>query len=115
MNKTKAHQGYDNIIKGLTIAAIAMMLYGCAKSNRPTVSSTGAGDGMAIFNQNCARCHGEDGNKIPPWKGKVNNMSHAKAVDTIVKGFGRMPPFGTSLTSQQIDQVATYVQDLAVK
>jgi mono/diheme cytochrome c family protein len=80
----------------------------------PALALTGdATAGKALFaSQGCGGCHtlaaaGSSGNVGP-------NLDDAKpttelAVTRVTKGSGAMPPFGESLSAQQIADVAAYV------
>ena len=125
MKNLKMPKGFDMALKAMSIAGFALLFYGCAKPKSPASSTTNVtpvtntaaaiASGKSIFEQNCVRCHGEDGTNIPAWKGKVGDMSRAKVVDTIKNGNDRMPAFGTKLSSKEVEDVATYAQELAVK
>jgi len=69
--------------------------------------------GQALFAQNCAVCHGANGEKIAGWKGKVKKLTHAQIEQIIRNGRAGMPAFGAKLTDAQIDAVTTYSEQLA--
>jgi len=85
--------------------------------------------GQEIYTQSCARCHGADGlgvpNKYPPLAGNPDATDHPFVIDVVTNGLSgkvilgvtytrEMPAFGNRLSPDEIDQVATYVVDLAV-
>ncbi len=85
--------------------------------------------GQEIYTSSCARCHGADGlgvpNKYPPLSGNPDVADHAFVVDVVTNGLSgkvilgveytrEMPAFGNRLSPDEIDQVATYVIELAV-
>jgi len=71
--------------------------------------------GKAIFNQNCAQCHGADGNAITGWKTRVGKMTLTDIQTTVKNGKDGMPAFKDTLTEEQIEQVASYAKSLGAK
>jgi mono/diheme cytochrome c family protein len=85
--------------------------------------------GKSVFTQNCQMCHGSEGKGDGPAAAGLNpkpaNFSDPARKDftyerqiKVVKAGGPteklsplMPPFGESLTEQQIRDVVTYVRD----
>ncbi|MBS1894387.1 MAG: c-type cytochrome [Actinobacteria bacterium] len=68
--------------------------------------------GAAVFSENCSTCHGasgEGGNGGPD----LNTMPLAKTEEGVIQqvtnGGGGMPPFGGSLSEEEIKGVAAYV------
>jgi mono/diheme cytochrome c family protein len=68
--------------------------------------------GAAVFSENCSTCHGatgEGGNGGPD----LNTMPLAKTEEGVVQqvtnGGGGMPPFGGTLSEEEIKSVAAYV------
>lgn len=83
------------------------------------------GDAAPLYKANCVVCHGADGSGNSP-SGKalkakdlrsdeVQKKSDAELADGITKGQGKMPPFGKKLKQQQIQQLVSYVRQLAKK
>lgn len=71
--------------------------------------------GPEIYDLVCARCHASDlGGGVGPALG-AGSEAAAKADDayiqTITRGRGRMPAFGSSLTDAQIDLVIDYLRE----
>ena len=72
--------------------------------------------GAALFRaQDCAHCHGEalEGAKKGPalaelWKDKA--WTPEKIMAQILNGGQKMPPFGDSLTDEQIAQLVAYLR-----
>ena len=91
----------------LTLIALASCSLG-----RPAEDATGE----EIFNQLCARCHGESlEGVIGPALGPGSSL--ADATDeyiefTIMHGRGRMPSFSSSLDQDQIDRVVGYIRQV---
>ncbi len=86
--------------------------------------------GKKIFNQNCVVCHGVNGQGDGPAAAGLNPkpanfsdparqavMTEAKQVHVVTNGgaseklSATMPPFGDSLTDQQIRDVVAFVRD----
>jgi mono/diheme cytochrome c family protein len=65
-------------------------------------------DGAAIFADNCAGCHGQDGSggKGPDIRGEDNRD---KVVERVTNGGDAMPAFGGQLSTTEIDAVAAHV------
>ena len=76
--------------------------------------------GRALYNQNCARCHGSDGRAHTALGRKVEaadltsddvqDMDDAKIVRVITKGRTGMPGFGKKLSATQISAIAEYIR-----
>ena len=89
------------------------------------VSPAWAGDaanGAKIFGANCAACHAGGNNAVNPQKTlqkadleKYDKNSIDAIVTQVTNGKNAMPAFGGRLTSDQIEDVATYVLSQADK
>ncbi len=86
-------------------------------------------EGVDIYNQSCARCHGTDGlgvpGKYPPLAGNPDAADHDLVVDAVTNGLSgkvimgvsytnEMPAFGNRLTPEEIQAVSTYVVELSL-
>ena len=88
------------------VAAMAMPLF--------------AADGATVFKtKGCAGCHGADGLKAMPAMGvkplnspDVQAMSDAQLTDSIAKGKGKMPAYGTKLSADEIKAAVAFVRSL---
>jgi len=95
-------------------AAIGLMLISVTACTlgRPADDATG----QEIYEQLCARCHGDDlSNGVGPDIGPGSNS--AGETDeylrfTIVNGRGRMPSFSTTLENEQIDRLVAYLREV---
>jgi cytochrome c6 len=69
--------------------------------------------GKAIFEKNCARCHGSDGKKgsFGAKDLKLSTLSDLEAINIITIGKKRMPSFQKKLTQQDIVEVKKYVMN----
>ncbi len=79
-----------------------------AKAGGKTV----AVNGKAIFEEKCTLCHGSDG-KLGLNGAKdltVSQLNHTDILTLIASGKNAMPAFNTSLSSEQIEAVAAYVE-----
>jgi mono/diheme cytochrome c family protein len=76
-----------------------------------------------LYKANCVVCHAADGSGNSP-SGKalkakdlrsdeVQKKSDAELADGIAKGQGKMPAFGKKLKPEQIQQLVSYVRQLA--
>ena len=79
----------------------------------------------STFAQRCSACHGADGSgatvmgksaNIPDLRSpQLLNQTDADLEETIARGKGVMPAFGTSLSNDEIDGLVLYVRGLAKK
>jgi cytochrome c6 len=79
-------------------------------------------DPATIFKANCASCHGVDGSANTQ-AGKavhakdlrseeIQEKSASEIADVITNGNGKMPAFGSKLSSKDIKKLAAYVRTL---
>ncbi|WP_226586517.1 cytochrome c6 PetJ [Microseira wollei] len=94
------------------MVAIALLTVSFA---RPAMAGDAA-KGAKIFTANCTACHAGGNNVIMRDKSlkkealEKYNMYSLEAIKTqVTKGKSAMPAFGGRLSSQQIEDVATYV------
>lgn len=69
-------------------------------------------DGKQIFEEKCTLCHGSDG-KLGLNGAKdltVSQMGHNDIISLIATGKNSMPAFNTTLSQEQIEAVAAYVE-----
>ena len=79
-----------------------------------TLENDAVAAGKALFQQNCAVCHGNDG------KLGVNgahdltksNLNTTGRVYMVTNGLGKMPAFKKTLTEEEIEQVVAYSMTL---
>ena len=101
------------------IAAILLLLAGCAPPTRPVDAQRG----KQIFDAGCAVCHyaNRSATKVGPGlqglfhSAKLPNgqkVSEKAVRDWIRNGDQKMPPFRTALTPEQIDDVVGYLKTL---
>jgi quinohemoprotein ethanol dehydrogenase len=69
-----------------------------------------AANGKTIYDQTCVLCHGPDGQGGHGAGAPLDRVaSLAAAIQTIESGRNNMPPFGGTLTGEQIRDVSAYV------
>ena len=86
---------------------------------------SGSTDGAALYKAKCAMCHGADGAGKTPMGQKLNirdlhsaevqKQSDADLTHLIVKGKGKMPAFGKSLSEDQIKLLVAHIRELGKK
>ena len=84
-----------------------------------------AADGAALFKAKCAACHGADGKGETPvgknlkvaslGSADVQKLSDAELEKVISDGKGKMPPFKTKLTADELKAVVAFVRTLKGK
>jgi mono/diheme cytochrome c family protein len=68
--------------------------------------------GAAVFSENCSTCHGatgEGGNGGPDLKTMPLAQTEEGTIQQVTNGGGGMPPFGGTLSENEIKDVASYV------
>jgi len=97
-----------------TVFAVAGMIWGHGALAQDTVDHGLFGTGEALFNENCAFCHREDGEGDPPnFPALAGNASLGDLpliVGNVHEGQGNMPPF-PDLSAEEVAAVATYPFD----
>ena len=83
------------------------------------------GDSAQLYKANCLVCHAADGSgnsssgkalKAKDLRSdEVQKKSDVELAEGISKGQGKMPPFGKKLKAEQIQQLVSYVRQLAKK
>lgn len=75
--------------------------------------------GQALYNRNCALCHGFDGSgdSLPVRRGLTKpdplyEKDIANLYDVVTNGIGRMPAFKRKLTENERQMVVAYVEAL---
>lgn len=71
-------------------------------------------DGKVIFENKCARCHGNDGTKglLGAKNLQASHLPDAELLQVVTKGRRIMPAWGNRLSSQELQQVVHYVKQL---
>ena len=95
------------------------------KTPSGAVSNSGA-DGAALFDSNCALCHGKDGAGLPNWRSKGQpdftkpewQKSHTdeQIADSIKNGKGKfMPAFKSKLSDEETGTVVQRIRAFGKK
>ena len=108
-----------NLVQVVVLAA-AFVCVVLLFANEPGGSSEGpsaSAPGAAIYADNCASCHGGDGNGgVGPQlsDGAVVDAfpNEADQVRVVTNGRGGMPAFADRLSAEEIDQVVAYTRSL---
>jgi mono/diheme cytochrome c family protein len=77
----------------------------------PTMAPGEEASGADVYAQNCARCHGADGERrgAPPLVGVHERLTEDEVRDIVREGPGLMPAFEGTLSPEAIDAVVDYV------
>ncbi|NNV66102.1 MULTISPECIES: c-type cytochrome [unclassified Roseobacter] len=99
-------------VKGIlwTVCVVVVALPPAGKAQDAELMASGA----ALYQQNCALCHGENGAGLPPsfpaLSGNAALADLSRIVGNIHQGQGDMPPF-PDLRSEEIAALATYIRN----
>lgn len=72
--------------------------------------------GESIYDQNCARCHGDDGMGGAGYPALADHEYVTEAdpehvIETVIHGQGAMPAFGNELDDEEIAAVVSYIRN----
>jgi mono/diheme cytochrome c family protein len=112
-----------NVVEIIVLAAVVLMVV-LLFVNPPTASpasppeavqAAGGLDGAALYERNCAGCHGGDGSGgIGPPLGGGRVVARfpdpAEQIVVVTDGRGGMPAFGGSLTAEEIAAIVEYTR-----
>ena len=98
-----------------------LVLAPAAALTQPEKAPEPVGEGAALFNRHCAKCHGRDGRAKrfrgmmlgarnltnPEWQERATDERIATAIR---KGPGPMPSFAEKLSPAEIDTLVAYVR-----
>jgi cytochrome c oxidase cbb3-type subunit III len=106
----------------LTAVALFLSVIVTASTPQPGKGKGGGGDTGAIYQKDCAKCHGADGKGIkslePPdftdakWQASNNDK---KVATDIANGKGVMPAFKGKLTPVQINGLVKHIRGFSPK
>jgi len=96
----------------VAVVAAALPVHAASGSKTKAAEQAGA---ILFRAQDCAHCHGEGGvgtKKAPPLVGLRKNKEWPpdKIARQILNGGQKMPPFGESLTDDEIAQLVAYLR-----
>ena len=107
----------QNVFVGATLIALCALLVAATGGS---ASAQGSGDdpgqvtaGKAIFETNCAGCHGVDGmgsNTGRPLIGVAAENDRSRHITSVTEGRGAMPAFGDNLSAEEIGSALSYVR-----
>lgn len=117
----RRHARHASSIKYLTISFLCLALVSCQGSARRDAPATGElAEARAIFQRECAVCHGTTGEGSPMMTQMVAGINlkspRARALSDeqmrqqIANGKGAMPPFAGRLTPEQINALVKYIR-----
>ena len=96
------------------LALLVAPLAACGGDDAPE-GADGPVDGQAIYESNCARCHGPDGEGgtgVPLGDGAVEeSLTLDEQIEVITNGRNVMPAWGDELSDEQIEAVAIYERE----
>lgn len=83
-------------------------------SNQAEAQNNTTGNGKAIFEHKCQRCHGNDGTKglFGAKNLQISRLENTELISIISKGKRGMPRWERKLSSAEIESVATYIKSL---
>lgn len=99
-----------------TIVAIAIFMGSAASSGFGQAADSSA---ATIYKTKCVSCHGADGHGSAVGKSlhaadfhsaQVQQQSDAQLADVISQGRGNMPPFGSSLSKEEVTALVKYIR-----
>ena len=79
-----------------------------------TTAAASTADGKALYEDNCATCHGKTGGGGfgPSLKGIQDRFSEGDEASIITNGQGSMPGFGSDLSAEEIAAIVAYTRTL---
>ena len=105
----------ENVFVKFTIpAALFLALAAHGSAQAPDLQAA-AQAGAAVFQSNCARCHGADleGGKKAPALAEIRKKKHwtdDRITYRILNGAGKMPAFRETLSDEQIRDLIAYLR-----
>ena len=100
----------------LLLPLLAVPLAACGGDDGGTSDADGGdASGQEIYESNCARCHGPDGEGgvgLPLGDGAVeDSLTLEGQIEVITEGRNAMPAWGDQLSDEEIEAVATYERE----
>ena len=98
----------------LGVALVMVLSFGSAQAQSAEDDPEMVEAGMAVFEANCAGCHGADG--MGTQRGRdltdvaVQQPDRLVHIDSVTNGKGFMPAFGENLSAEDIDAAISYVR-----
>jgi cytochrome c oxidase cbb3-type subunit 3 len=95
---------------------VAIPRRGPPAAGTPTARTPNKEKGKDIYTTTCVVCHGENGkggtHGGPPFTSK---LTHDAIVTVLTKGRNDMPPFGSALSPEAMEDLTAWVLDLAAR
>ena len=111
-----------SLIALFVVGGVVLLASFRAQADASSLSSGNPASGRALYNQNCARCHGANGRSQTALGRKleaadltddeIQYMDDAKMTRVIKNGRTGMPGFGKKLNADQISAIVKYVRGL---
>jgi cytochrome c oxidase cbb3-type subunit 3 len=117
-------KGEVNLMKKInfTVAVLLVITIGClggeAEAPVETKPAVNIELGSEVFANNCRICHGFEGKGNPEigasdlTSAEVKSLSREKKIDQVTNGGTNMPPFGQTLSEEEINAVVGYIATL---
>jgi mono/diheme cytochrome c family protein len=108
-------------MRRLFLLASCVALLGCSgEAGKDTSDATATGAGRALYERNCALCHGKDGvaRGLARGAADLNDSDWQELVtvedvmEIVAEGRGQMPSWKDRLSDQQIRSIAEHVKTL---
>lgn len=103
----------------LMLIAVVSACGGSSDNNEANDGNNNEGDttasGEEVYSNNCASCHGDDGDGNPSLQGNDFASDVDNVVEQVTDGGDTMPEFGSKLSDDEIDAVAEYVSEEIAK
>lgn len=102
-----------NIVVSSVIAVFAMLFLFASPASAQDDDPAEVEAGQAIFEANCARCHGSDGGGTNIGRNLVDVAQEAdrsRHIMSVTDGRGGMPAFGGDLAEDEISAAVSYVR-----
>jgi cytochrome c oxidase subunit II len=99
----------------VSLALLVAPLAACGGDDSASSNADGEVSGQGIYEANCARCHGpngEGGVGMPLGDGAVeDSLTLEGQIEVITEGRNSMPAWGEQLSDEEIEAVATYERE----
>jgi cytochrome c oxidase subunit 2 len=99
----------------VSAALLSAPIAACGGDDAASGSADGEVDGQNIYESNCARCHGPEGEGgvgMPLGDGAVeDSLTLEGQIEVITEGRNSMPAWGDQLSAEEIEAVAMYERE----
>mgnify|MGYP001399891278 CR=1 FL=1 len=105
----------SRFLLALALLVLPVVAAACGGGDDEPAASGGEVSGQAIYEANCARCHGPDGEGgvgFPLGDGAVaDSLTLEEQIEVITEGRNAMPAWGDQLSAEEIEAVALYTRE----